>query len=86
MGGASYSANTIDANGWAKLEAAGCVFLPAAGYRDGTTVTIGLSNYYWSSTSSSSSPYYLRFNAEKVDPDAEGGVHRHNGLSVRLVF
>lgn len=88
LGGATFAANTIDATDWATLESAGCVFLPAAGYRKGTTVSIGdgYTNYYWSSTSSSySSAYYVKFNADSVDPQAEGMI-RYYGFSVRLVF
>ena len=35
---------------WAQMEGAGAVFLPAAGYRDGTSVcSVGNYGYYWSS-------------------------------------
>ena len=38
---ASFSSNTLDDIAWNTLQPTGAVFLPAAGYRDGTTV-----NYY----------------------------------------
>lgn len=83
-GGAGFGSNNINATGWATLESAGCVFLPVAGYRRDTTVSIGDGNY-WSSTSSShDSAYYVEFNADKVDPQANW--MRFYGYSVRLVF
>ena len=46
---AAYQIFTSDQ--WSKLEAAGAVFLPAAGYRDGTTMKLAQSNgCYWSGT------------------------------------
>ena len=54
---ASFTSNTISHDDWNnKLEPSGCVFLPAVGYREGTTMSY-LSNsdatkangYYWSS-------------------------------------
>lgn len=39
-----------DATEWTKMEAAGAVFLPAAGWRYGTTVENINYGYYWSST------------------------------------
>ena len=45
----SWDANRFNADEWALMEAAGCVFLPAAGYRDGTAVS-GFLGRYWSST------------------------------------
>ena len=51
--GAKYYAayQTFTANQWAKLEAAGAVFLPAAGYRHGSFVD-HVQNFssYWSAT------------------------------------
>lgn len=83
-----YSTNTYDATAWASLEAAGCVFLPAAGYRNGSFVSLG-SYYgyygsYWSSTpSGTSSAYYLYFNESSVKP--QNNSNRSAGRSVRLV-
>lgn len=71
-------------DGWATLESAGCVFLPAAGYRDGTKVYLaGSRGYYWSSSySSSSGAYGVYFYSGSVDP--QDGYDRSRGLSVRL--
>ena len=67
------------------LEAMGCVFLPAAGYRFGTSVlSAGSYGYYWSSTYSGSDlAYYLRFNSGYVTPG--NSRNRYLGQSVRLV-
>ena len=51
----NYTANVYTASQWEKLEAAGAVFLPAAGYRYGIDIN-GLNagnGYYWTSTPSS---------------------------------
>jgi hypothetical protein len=76
---------TTGAN-WSTFEAAGCVFLPAAGYRYGNSVS-NVGNYggYWSSTASGD------YSARMVDFDNTGNWNennaggRHYGLSVRLV-
>lgn len=49
----SYTDNTFDLEEWAALEACGCVFLPAAGYRigyhsNGDLYKPGIIGYYWS--------------------------------------
>ena len=75
---------TFTAEQWSKLEAAGAIFLPAAGYRYGSSV--GLVRYsgdYWSATEDSSyGAYYLGF----YSGEANGGNGSRNiGRSVRLV-
>ena len=84
--GAAYTGNTIDPDGWATLEAAGCVFLPAAGYRGGTSViNVGSYGNYWSSTySGSNNAYSVYFNSGNVIPSDND--NRCIGSSVRLVF
>ena len=84
--GAAFTGNTIDPSDWATLEAAGCVFLPAAGYRNGSSVS-GVGSYggYWSSTYSYSYyAYRVYFNSAYVNPSSYDG--RCRGYSVRLVF
>ena len=75
---------TCTTAGWEALESAGCIFLPAAGSRSGTTVTsAGTWGIYWTSTASA---------VEYVDDlyigpntfSAWGGNYRHLGRSVRL--
>ena len=78
---------TFTADQWSKMEVAGAVFLPAAGYRYGSDV-LGVQDYgyYWSATIYSGSmvydAYYLYF-----DSDGAGmyGCRRDVGRSVRLV-
>lgn len=84
--GAAFTGNTIDADEWATLEAAGCVFLPAAGYRDGTSVCdVGSYGRYWSSTYRNiTNAYLVYFNSDDVNPSYNSS--RYRGYSVRLVF
>ena len=75
---------TFTADQWAKLEAAGAIFLPAAGRRYGSGV-YDVQNFsgYWSATEyNSDNAVYLYFG-----PDGAGmGRHyRDQGFSVRLV-
>ena len=62
------------------------IFLPAAGYRNGTDVSYsGNFGYYWSSSlyrGSSDGAYYLSFNGSNYD---RGGNYRYFGRSVRPV-
>ena len=83
---AKYNTNTFDAADWSKMEAAGAVFLPAAGLRNGSSVsdagTIGL---YWSSSFADSKQGYasiMGFDSDKVSAETN---RRRRGLSVRLV-
>ncbi len=78
--------NTINNSDWAKLEAAGCIFLPVAGYRSyGTSVyDVGSSGYYWSTTYGDSfRAYNVVFSSGFSDFSYHG--RRNVGLSVRLV-
>ena len=69
----SYSASTFDNGakctiaGWEALEAAGCVFLPAAGYRDGNTYTSNELRYASCSPRNDNLWYILSFkNGEMI--------------------
>ena len=79
---AAYQTFTVEQ--WSKLEAAGAVFLPAAGRRDVTTVySVQANGFYWSATENDSlSAYYLNFSSHGA---IMGGYTRLYGLSVRLV-
>ena len=80
--GAAY---TTGAN-WSTFESAGCVFLPAAGWRNGTEVkSVGSYGAYWSSTAYGTEyAYHVYFNSDGgMSPDGYNG--RSSGYSVRLV-
>ena len=76
--------NSYTASEWAKMEANGAVFLPAAGYRYVADVLYVDSNgYYWSSSADGDDyALYLYFGSSYVYTLSYG---RGNGLSVRLV-
>ena len=82
---AAYTSNTISSTQWAVLEQHGAVFLPAAGYRKGTSVSnVGSYGCYWSASySDSDDAYGVYFNDSYLTP------HRLNvryyGRPVRLV-
>lgn len=73
---------------WAALAAKGCVFLPAAGYRDQASVSSADSQgYYWSSSPSYTSgvnyAYNVSFYSGSLNPARY--ANRRYGRSVRLV-
>ena len=72
--------------GWAALEAAGCVFLPASGkYADSGVSQAEIEGYYWSSSyASDDNAYGMYFYSNEVNPQYSDA--RHYGLSVRLVY
>lgn len=81
---ASFNSNIISASQWNALEQHGAVFLPAAGYREGTSLTnAGSFGYYWSSSYSSSFARNVRFDDSNVSPQQT--QYRGYGCSVRLV-
>ncbi|MCQ2608526.1 MAG: hypothetical protein MJ197_07570 [Bacteroidales bacterium] len=76
--------NIYTVNEWAKMEANGAVFLPAAGRRYGTDVySVGSHGYYWSSTAFDYvDACYVNFNSGGAGVFNFG---RSGGHSVRLV-
>ena len=84
-GGASFSSNIISASQWVSLEQHGAVFLPAAGYRDGTSVcAVGSYGQYWSADyADDDRACSVYFN--DVDLRASYAISRSYGHSVRLV-
>lgn len=79
----SWQTNTYSVEEWSKMEKLGAVFLPAAGYRSGSSVSdVKAYGGYWSTTGSSSNAYCLWFNSAMV---SKTGKSRDNGLAVRLV-
>ena len=81
----SWNGNQYNATDWTKMEAAGCVFLPAAGRRDGTTI-YNVNEYvrYWTSTYSSAS---LAYNVDISNTSMKpvNDFQKAFGYSVRLV-
>ena len=85
--GADYYAayQTFTADQWSKLEAAGAVFLPAAGYRYGTTmgdVPLWGGTYRSRTSYNSNYSYCLRFSSGAHNTDWR---NNSKGYSVRLV-
>lgn len=85
--------NTFTEEQWSAMELAGAVFLPSAGYRNGTTVTSAGSNlYYWSSvmknTSNAYSVYIYQRSWAPYDMVINTSYDQtvYYGLSVRLVY
>ncbi len=81
---ASFGVNSYSAEGWTALENLGCVFLPAAGYRQGTSLSYTSSRgYYWSSSYSSLMyASYLYFGFDNLILNYSSRCY---GCSVRLV-
>lgn len=77
-----YTAIISSLDDWYKMEAAGAVFLPSAGYRGYTTTSItlkGSNGYYWSRTQR-----MMAFSNASVEPS---GIYtaKYYGMAVRLV-
>ena len=84
-GDTGWNGNSYTAADWTKMESAGCVFLPAAGNRAGSSMLVpGMGGFYWSATHyNTSKAYYMFFSSGKLQPASNG--NRNQGLSVRLV-
>lgn len=83
---AYYSTNTISSSQWTTLEQHGAVFLPAAGYRNGTSVnSVGSNGNYWSSSYVNRfTVWSVSFSGSSLGTDIDS--NRNNGHSVRLVL
>ena len=79
-GSGDFSQNTYTVTQWSQLEDAGAVFLPAAGYKSGSTVDT-YRGAYWSATADSGSGYWLNFYDGGYSPYLDDRDSR----SVRLV-
>ena len=81
----SWNGNQYTATDWAKMEAAGCVFLPAAGRRDGTTI-YNVNDYvrYWTSTYNTAQMAY-HVNIANTSMNPADYNQKYFGYSVRLV-
>ena len=80
-----YTGSVYAGSDWSTFEAAGCVFLPTAGFRNGTSVgSVDFYGNYWSSTPyDTNRAYYLYFSSSNVYPAYSSS--RYYGSSVRLV-
>ena len=80
----AFDSNVYSFDDWNKMELAGCVFLPAAGYRTATTMTnVGSECDYWSNAKDGDkNAYRMSFTASKLTLNS---YNRHMGRSVRLV-
>jgi hypothetical protein len=85
-GDTGWNGNNYSSADWTKMESAGCVFLPAAGYRNGSSVyeagTVGI--YRSATLNGSDCAYNVDFNSGDLNPTANGYA-RGLGFSVRLV-
>ena len=81
----SWSGNKYTATDWAKMEAAGCAFLPAAGRRDGTSI-YNVNEYvrYWTSTYSTAGLAYL-VDIRNTSMNPANDFQKSFGYAVRLV-
>ena len=83
---ANFTSNPITAAEWTSdFEAHGAVFLPAAGHREGTSVSfVNFNGQYWSSTSDGINyAYQVFFDNSGLNPSSN--PNRYYGCSVRLV-
>ena len=82
---ADFNTNVLTSLQWGTLENAGCVFLPAEGYRNGSSVgLVGACGFYWSTTSYNSGKVYC-FVFSFLNIWASPNDTRYMGYSVRLV-
>ena len=80
-----YAQNTYSTADWAKMEANGAVFLPAAGDRDVTNIShVGTHGTYWSS-SAYEDKWAGNLTLFSGDVNYSGACGRYVGNSVRLV-
>ena len=81
----NYGDNTFTTDQWNAMEAAGAIFLPAAGYLDGTTVgEYGGQGDYWSSTTDDGEKA-KRLEFKNTEVTTDNRINRSYGCSVRLV-
>ena len=82
---AAFNSNSYNAEEWAELQNAGVVFLPAAGYRNGSTVEYnGEGGFYWSTTAGTSD-YAFGMAIYNNDLGTADSFNRGRARSVRLV-
>ena len=83
---ASFNSNVISASQWNILQNAGIVFLPAGGFRYGTSVShVGEYGVYWSATNYGNYDAYVLFFVDSELSTSHLCPPRYAGESVRLV-
>ena len=81
----SYTANVYNATNWAVMEAAGAVFLPAAGQRTSSSTTnVGTVGNYWTTSHVNGTTGYTFHIAPNAN-QMQNSVTYSTGCSVRLV-
>ena len=85
-GDTGWNGNTYTIADWTKMESAGCVFLPGAGYRMGESLeSKGIFGGYWSAMpNGAGNAYGVYYYSGYLDP-AWTNYTRNHGLCVRLV-
>jgi hypothetical protein len=85
-GDTGWNGNNYSSADWTKMESAGCVFLPAAGRRNGTTLeNVGSSGLYWSATVNDENKAYSVYFGSDYLFEGYNSRGRNHGCSVRLV-
>ena len=85
-GDTGWNGNNYTFADWTKMESAGCVFLPGAGYRQGSSVaSAGIFGGYWSATPNGAGNAYGVYYYSGYLDTAWTNYTRNHGLSVRLV-
>jgi hypothetical protein len=80
----NYTHNAYTEAEWARMESAGAVFLPAAGYREGTKVSlVGKAIDYWSASLHGTMAGGISGNSKRLHPQSDGDLYY--GDCVRLV-
>lgn len=80
----NYTHNAYTEAEWARMESAGAVFLPAAGYREGTQVSlVGKAIDYWSASLHGTMAGGISGNSKRLHPQSDGDLYY--GDCVRLV-
>ena len=83
---AAFNCFTVSAPDWTLMEAAGAVFLPAAGYRNGESVyESGSEAHYWLSLLSGTSNAYALYFLDSNTSSVNNQTTRSKGCAVRLV-
>ena len=83
--GQEYNTNMYTLKQWERMESAGAKFLPAAGYRVGTSVYgVGTYGYYWSASAKDEN-YAFGMNFYATYLTGQYPLYRDYGRSVRLV-